>query len=62
MGKKSIPEIVKCQIVGLNKQENQSVTIAKSVGVSEDCISETLKSLKTLRLLKILQDLVGLQS
>ena len=47
MGKKSIPDCVKWQIVGLNKQGNQSnVAIAKLVYVSERCIQNTLKKFK----------------
>ena len=44
MGKKSVPESVKWQIVGLNKQRNQSnFAIAKLVCVSVGCIQNTLK-------------------
>ena len=65
MGKRIIPERVKCkwQIVGLNEQGNQSnVAIAKLVGISEECVQNTLKSLKKLRWSKILQGLVPFQS
>ena len=60
MRKKSIPESVKWQIVGLNKQGKPScVAIVKLVGVSEGCFEINFKSLNNLRLSKILQ---GLQS
>ena len=39
MGKKSIPESIKWQVVGLNKQGNRSnVATVKLIGVSEGCI------------------------
>ena len=53
MGKKSIPESIKWQMVGLNKQGNQpKFAIAKLVGVSEGYLQITFKKFKETEIVK----------